>query len=183
MYCRKCGKYIYGDAMYCEDCEEMDSFFGESKNAEETPSYTYQRPSYNPAPKRTEPVYSAPKGNRREGFGRALASTILSVVAFFISVVAFSLAPFALEDYAYGYLGSGPAFFVATMVVSVIALIFAIPSLVMGAKSIGCFKAACRAGKVKPVATLVLGIVGLSMSIFALIYAGTSMLMCAVLFI
>ena len=46
MYCRKCGKYIYGDAMYCEDCEEMDSFFGESKNAEETPSYTYQRPSY-----------------------------------------------------------------------------------------------------------------------------------------
>ena len=163
MYCRKCGKYIYNsDAMYCEDCEEMDSFFGESKNAEETPSYTYQRPSYNPAPTRVEPVYSAPKGNRKEGFGRALASTILSTISFVLAAAAYV---YVLDTSMIG----------TAVILFILALASAIPSLVMGIKSINCFKAACREGRVKPVATLVLGIVGLSMSAFSLLYIWLAM--------
>jgi hypothetical protein len=91
------------------------------------------------------------------GFGKALASTIMSVICYIFGIVA----------YIFAVVGSTvtetdpEAALVMLVAAFVLHLVFALPlaiiALVMGIKSIKLFKR--TVGK-KPVATLILGIVG-----------------------
>ncbi len=173
MYCRKCGKYIDYDAPYCVDCEEMDSFFGASEN---------RRTSARPVEIETPPARPAMTGDRKEGFGNALAATILSGVSFFFGLIAMSFATVVLEEYTYGY---APTLSLLSIPFAfcLVAVVCGILGLVKGIKSIKCFKEASRAGRVKPVVTLVLGIVGVSMSGLALLYVELTFLMLSLLFL
>ena len=64
-----------------------------------------------------------------------------------------------------------------SIVLTLISIGLAIPALIMGIKSMSCFFKQKREGKVKPVATLVLGIVGVATSSFGLIYATLCLMM------
>lgn len=148
MYCRKCGKQIDYDAPICKECEAAETFFG------------------NP----TASDVSSPIGNRKEGFGKALASTILGAVAYLISVINIDIALEAIEgvnQYGEYYYGPGIAlcFFLSFLCTGAVVV-----SIIFGIKSIKCFASAKKAGRLLPVATLVLGCVGLACSALTLLY-------------
>lgn len=161
MYCRKCGKQIDYDALICKECENAEMFFGG-----------------------TEPeTYVQPVTDRKEGFGRALTATIVGSISFFLSLIAMSIATVALEGYAngsyYGYSGGGIS--AASIILSFLCLGGAIPSLILGIKSIKCFICAKNEGLVKPVPTLVCGIIGVVMSAMTFVYVLLTFFMCALI--
>ena len=166
MYCRKCGKQIDYDAEFCKDCQEMESFFAEPK--EYSPQWQTMAQA---------PVQPALEGNKKEGFGKALTSTILGGIAYFIIMIAYGIILAAAEeisDGGYNYYETHEELMFAVgvaVVFMLISLAVAIPSLILGIKSIKCFFRQKRAGKVKPVPTLVLGIVGTVMSSMVLLFS------------
>ncbi len=165
MYCRKCGKEIFYDAPICKECEEAELFF----NFNEQPINFEQ-----------EPV-----GDRKEGFGKALTATILGALAFFISAIAFGVFSVLVEEYystSYYYDATAIGSIVAVGVVfSLIATGLAIPALILGIKSIKVFKLAVNEGRVKPIATLILGIVGVATSALAFLYVLLNLSLCALI--
>lgn len=184
MYCRKCGKYIEYNADCCKDCEEVTTYFDGKDSVNPYGAYNnpygngngYNNPYGNSNaygnPYNTHYNAPQPVGDRKEGFGKALASTILSSIAFFLIIIAFSMVSVALEEYSYGYYYDD--YYSSTMdsaiVLAVLSLSMAIPSLIMGISSMKTFFRAKNAGRVKPVATLVLGIIGLATSALTLLY-------------
>ena len=120
-YCNKCGKEILSGEL-CSDCAAAQN------NA-------------------AEDIIVAPQ-SRMNGFGKALTSTILSVVGFIFFYVAMLLS-------------------IASPIAAVFGFIFSLPlviiPMIFGIQSIKVFKRT-SAPDPKPVATLVLGIVGLAMS-------------------
>ena len=173
MYCRKCGKQIDYEAELCKECQEMETFFSDPAiepqfEVKEQPQYTQQ------------PVQPLP-GNKKEGFGKALAATILGSIAYFIASVALGML-MGLQDVANDYYytydkAAYDAVQAVSIVFAVIALGLAIPALILGIKSMSCFFKQKREGKVKPIATLVLGIVGVATSAFGLFFASLCFLM------
>lgn len=161
MFCRKCGKQIDYDAVCCKECQEMDEFFGSDTPAVEEPSFPVQQ---------EKPVL---EGSRKEGLGKALAATILGGIAYFFVLIALGMLTNMfgdlddLEMMPYLYSSSEvitPIAYDSTVMAIMlaltgIALILAIPSLILGIQSIKCFGRQKQEGKVRPVATLVLGIV------------------------
>ena len=99
----------------------------------------------------TEPV-----GDKREGFGGALTATIFGSIAAFIAMIAFGL----MEQ------EEGISFILTFVVIAL-----SIPALILGIKGMKCFFRAKNAGRIKPIATLVCGIIGLAMSVTALLSA------------
>ena len=186
MYCRKCGKYIEYNAECCKDCEELNTYFdqkepltpfggnGQYSNNPYGNSYnnSYNNPYGNPY----NAQYNAPRaeGNRKEGFGKALAATILSSIAFFLIIIAFSVISVALEEYtySYGYYNSDTYYDMVetALVLAFFSLAMSIPSLIMGISSMKCFFREKNAGRVKPIPTLVLGIVSVALSGLTLLY-------------
>lgn len=150
MYCKKCGKLLPGEADLCRDC-----FDQANKAAQQTPYYG--RP----------PVVAVPvdRDNRMYGFGKALASTIMSESAFFALLFSFF---FFLEMVV---IEGGPIEVMIGFIsyLAVVALI--VIALILGIKSIGTYSRRSREGCAKPVATLVLGIIGVVGSALALFYA------------
>ena len=115
----------------------------------------YQNPAYTPYTTYQQPQPAATTGNPRMfGFGKALASSILGFSAYLFS--AFTL----------GFSESGLGG--ATIILLMMTLGMAIPSLVMGIRSIKTFTGAPKQGLPRPIATLVLGICGLSFAAIAL---------------
>ncbi len=167
MYCRKCGKQINYDAPYCLECQEMDALFitpeeEQAKQRTQESAYT-AAPAYQPAP---QPL----QGDRKEGFGKALASTILAVVSYFLVCIALGVIG-ALDTYSYYGYSYASDEWAAAMVFMLMSIGTAVPALIMGIQSMKCFFRQKREGKVKPVATLVLGIVGMATSAFTLTLA------------
>ncbi len=112
----------------------------------------YQNSAYTPyTPYQPQPTTGNPRMN---GFGKALTSTILGFVSFIFSVEAIG---FAYESFA-------------AIVLLMMTLGMAIPSLVMGIRSIKTFTGAPKQGLPRPIATLVLGITGLSLAAIALFF-------------
>lgn len=115
-----------------------------------------------------EPVVTAPVNapaatpedptNKMYGFGKALTATILGVIGFFFSIFAFA---FSLTGM--GVIIAFVLFYPGAIAMSVIALVF-------GIKSIKSFASRSKQNCAKPVATLVLGIVGLAWAATSLIY-------------
>ncbi len=179
MFCRKCGKQIDYDAEVCKECQETDEFFSgaasstqgtESSNTD-TASFTvtdFEQP--------VQPV--APAGNKKVGFGKALASTILAGIAYFLVLIALELISEALglnyesEYYAYATeVVIDSDMMIIALVLTAIGIALSIPALIMGIQSMKCFFRQKREGKVKPIPTLVLGIVGLALSAMVLSFS------------
>ena len=183
MYCTKCGKQIDYDSPICKECvDEMAASAAPAETVEpeveqnvieqseiEQPVQTELQPgesvevapaTYTAQPTPPPAVYPSAGGAnlRMRGFGKALTSTILGFIGYFFSV--FTMAMLATEDPDVAI--AGGVFFVLSLPLTIIPLIF-------GLKSIGLFKST-PAGMPKPIATLILGIVGL-------FFAALSMLM------
>ncbi len=182
MYCRKCGKFIEYDGEFCKDCIATNNPFEEDKEI-----------VYNIADKqeKRDIVFESAKTTENEivgnassnsdrvnksrmfGFGKALTSLILAVVAISISEIASTLlfnAMLYLEDYEV----ADPiyAFWTDCIMVFVLAVIIlglSIPSIVLASKSIRAFIRVKHSGGVPPIVTLVLGIIGLALAVIAVL--------------
>ena len=141
-YCRKCGRRIETEDELCENCRNAELIFGE-------------------APFSEKPV---DRGNRMDGFPKALASIILGVAAIVIAVVNMALIGIVLAG---GGVGSAIGLGVFGILLSLSGIVV---SIIFGVKSIVKFVDSTRRGKIKPIATLVCGICGCVASAIAVIY-------------
>ncbi len=167
MYCKKCGKFIYSDDDYCSDCAPAATPTPEPVVITEpvvtpTPVVTpISEPAFAPS---VNPVQTKRQGRVMDGFGPALTSVILSIVAYVFTFI----------GYIYAIVGTDTEseLVVAGIVMAVIGVGFAIPSLILGIKSIKCFRYAVANKRVKPIPALVLGIYGTAMSGTSFIHIG-----------
>ena len=136
------------------------------------------------------PMQGAGNGDKSVGFKPALAATIMGIIGAVFALVAYVLSLVVLSaqvgetlDTIYGDVsyvtyttvsGGSIAGFVITLL---LGLGLAIPALVLGIKSIKLFNAGRRAGGVKPVATLVLGIIGVVSASIALSFGALGLLL------
>lgn len=185
MYCRKCGKFIDYDAQFCKECESVEVFFsddskkeGQTQNQNGGTMYEMKQPFQQNDDTMYAPMGDtglSAQGNKREGFGRALTSTLLGAGAYLLSMILFSIFDISLyemEEYFYyqtsSYYGEaasiGTGLSVTWIILATMSVAMSIVSIIFGAKSMATFFRAKRAGRVKPVATLVLGIVGIATS-------------------
>lgn len=122
---------------------------GAAQNSYQNP---YQNNAYPPyTPYQPQPTTGNP---RTRGLGKSIASTILGFFAYFFSAITLGVAETGEID--------------ATIVFLMMTLGMAIPSLIMGIKSIKTFTSAPKLGLPRPIVTLVLGIVGLSFAAIGL---------------
>jgi hypothetical protein len=189
MYCTKCGKQIDYDSPICKECvDEMAASAAPAEAVEpaveqnvieqseiEQPVQTELQPgesvevapaTYTAQPTPPPAVYPSAGGAnlRMRGFGKALTSTILGFIGYFFSV--FTMAMLATEDPDVAI--AGGVFFVMSLPLTIIPLIF-------GLKSIGLFKST-PAGMPKPIATLILGIVGLFFAALSLLFLSLALI-------
>ena len=147
MYCRKCGKKIDYDAEMCVECQENEELFTrEDEQPAPQPAYDYAQSaqrSYAPA--------QEDRGSRMYGFGLALAAVIVSEFAI---------------GFTYGMLAAmlGSGWLGAILVLLPMSIGMAVFTLIAGIKSVKRYIACSNAGKVKPIPTLILGIVAIVMS-------------------
>ena len=94
------------------------------------------------------------------GFGKALTATILGFVSIFFAAIALVMMA---ESYSYSDDGS---LFAGALIVFAGAVAMSVVSLVLGIKSVKLAKTS----NPKPIATMVLGIVGICEAGFALFY-------------
>ena len=168
MYCKKCGRYIESGSI-CSDCaaeeygyvapDQLPQYNAQAQyNAEAQYNAQYQynpeaqynaQAQYNPQPQQKAYTSNLPEpNNRMYGFGKALTSTILGIVGFLWVYISIILG--AIEGDA-----------VVLAVLAIVALPLIIIPLIFGISSIKVFtsrKSTCA----KPIATLILGITGLS---------------------
>lgn len=164
MYCRKCGKMVEDDKELCVDCQEMDVFFGDEQAK---------------ASEKVETVAPKLEGSRKTGMAKGLVGTILGAVAYFIACVGFGLISGALEvveEEAYLYDSVEQVLkelnlYGGTVFCAVVPLLMFVPSLVLGILSISCFKCEKNAGRVKPIPTLVLGIVSVVLAALNVLFS------------
>lgn len=189
MYCTKCGKQIDYDSPICKECvDEMAASAAPAETVEpeveqnvieqseiEQPVQTELQPgesvevapaTYTAQPTPPPAVYPSAGGAnlRMRGFGKALTSTILGFIGYFFSV--FTMAMLATEDPDVAI--AGGVFFVMSLPLTIIPLVF-------GLKSIGLFKST-PAGMPKPIATLILGIVGLFFAALSLLFLSLALI-------
>ncbi len=162
MYCTKCGKEIESGSI-CTACAVNPPVNPIPPVNQQPPQYQYQQnysqhgySGNNPEPQ--QPLYSNQPDprNRMYGFGKALTSTIMSNIG--LSVAYLALGFVATEYHAF----LGFMFFLFALPLTVIPFILGLQSI----KTFNRRKAPC----VRPVATLVLGIVGVAISAFALFF-------------
>ena len=161
MYCKKCGKEIAYDAEYCNECLESAAATAAAE------------PSVVSAPTVTE-------GDRKTGFKKALIGMILGVIGMFITyIVTVFIAAFHMEILT--KLESGSNYIVNegfSIGVGVVCILFAIigfalciPAVIFGIQSILTFVKEAKAGRVKPIVTLIFGCVSVAASVIAAILA------------
>ena len=138
MYCNRCGKEIESGNI----CDACAAAAYRASMAEKSAKENY-------APLETDAMPDPQ--NRMYGFGKALVSTILSSVGFIFAYMALAFCFIEPE--------TGLAMSFITLPLIIIPIIF-------GIKSINLFKAR-KASCAKPIATLILGIVGLSTAAIA----------------
>ena len=161
MYCRRCGKEIDYDAEYCIECEGMEKERVQQNYY--TPTYNSQNYSqnynqnYNQNYSQYEYQQPANVPGRGEGIGKGITSIILGFISFIMITSGISL----VEDLYYGSVGGAVVCFM-------IGLGLGIPAVATGAAAIKTFKRAVCNNYPRPVATLILGIVGLVFGAFSL---------------
>ena len=138
MYCKYCGKPTDNQDGVCQDCligkqKQEDNFFDEPPT---NINYANQQ--------------SPEEINKRFGFGPALASTILGSIGYVVAIIILETLAIFIEYHED---------FSSLIAVSILCLAMGVVSLILGIKSIQRFKTAKNKG-VKPIPTLILGIVG-----------------------
>ena len=132
MYCKYCGKPTENPSAVCDEC------LNKSVNPEQV---------YAPVPPIVTPAPTVSKSYR---LGPAIVSTVLGTIGYIVSIVPmYYIEIFATIGLDYSTI----------IALAFLSLAMGIVSLVMGIVAINGFKAAKRQG-VKPVVTLVFGIVG-----------------------
>ncbi len=157
MYCSKCGKKIDYDSPVCRECEEAEKSFSK-KFFKDDEFFTNkaESPSENSYPSSPQPSSKQPS-TRLEGFGVALTATILGFRAL-VNFFKYANATSTGLEYLFLMLGIG----------------LAIPALILGIKSIKVYRRVKKQGGVNPIATLVLGIVGLVFGALVLLILAVS---------
>lgn len=182
MYCKKCGKEIDYEAEVCNECVAAEA---NEVNVEPVAEEAVAAVTLN------NNEAAAVKNPKMIGFGKALTSLILALVAgFILGFIAGLVATAAegiletveniaehpelyvqngeptvllekfIENDVYPFLG----YLVIAVAGGVVSLVLGIIGTIFGAQSISCFKKEHRKGN-KPIATLIVGIVGLLESI------------------
>lgn len=164
MYCKKCGRYLNGNADLCEECKEKE--------------------------------VTAYVENEDTGFGKALAGTITGVIGYIFMMIAFCIFVVAIEISAFEYLDmemydedlfelsniiNFEALMPSSIVCMIIGAVLSVFALVFGIKSIAKFKQCVKMGMKKPVATLVLGIVGVASSVLTILFLFINLIMTVVI--
>ncbi len=171
MYCKKCGKFIETESDYCNDCAPKEAPV-ETVVVEESAVETVAEPVCVPA----EPVQPKKEGKVMDGFGPALASTILGNIAYVCAYVAYLL--YSMDGVmSVNTYGPTIAMIVFGVIFTIVAIALVIPALVMGIKSINLFRYAVANKRVKPIPALILGIDATVVSVSAIIMAGAAFLM------
>ena len=144
MYCTNCGRPTNGESTLCSSCVAIMRATGNNKVTVPATEFTNLPLDAN-SPRANEEQHetSSNASGAKLGFGGALASLIISNVGAYLAAIFFVLSLFTP--------------IVARVLSVLIALPMFVVSLILGIKSIKCFKNAT--GK-KPVATLILGIAG-----------------------
>lgn len=167
MYCTRCGKQIDYDASICRECEAEMA-------AKATVTDTYA------AEQVTQPVQQPvqPAGSRMEGFGGALRSAIFATIAVILSIVTYVLcvADLAISSTP-GMEGAASSTGVPFLFFMLTTIGMIIPALIKGIDAIKCFKREKSAGRLKPIATLILGIAGVSAAAYASFFVSISFLL------
>lgn len=180
MYCTRCGKKIDYDARVCRECEaEMaakatvtDTYAAEQ--ATQNVEQPVQQPQYPAQP--VQPVQ--PAGSRMEGFGGALRSAIFATVAVILSIVTYVLGVVDLAiSSTPGVEGAASSTGVPFLFFMLVTIGMIIPALIKGIDAIKCFKREKSAGRLKPIATLILGIAGVSAAAYASFFVSISFLL------
>lgn len=174
MYCTKCGKQIDYDAIVCNEClekERLENLSGDTNEFRE--EELKSEPEYREVPKyqydmteEAAPAQSGTSNPRMFGFGRALTSTILGFIGWIFSYIALIVCAVAISE---------EDAIAAGIVLNLFATGLSVPSLILGIKSVIGFKSRVSKGAVKPIPSLILGIVGLSFSALALFFVFISL--------
>ena len=154
MYCRKCGKQIDYDADFCHECARQELYESLNGTSEEKSDQTT--------------LTASNEGSIKTGLGKAIASAILSVVSIIFVMIAYIAALGAMVAYEEGFdsvalTGVAVSFSLLTVAAAVIALIF-------GIKSINCFRTEKKAGRKKPIPTLIIGISSLAVVAYDVLF-------------
>ncbi|MBR7185895.1 MAG: hypothetical protein IKD43_00110 [Clostridia bacterium] len=112
-----------------------------------------------------QPQRQVVAGSRKEGLKGAIIATILSIVAMIACIFAFYFVYVTILVIGLG--GTTEILFIS-LGICLIGLGFAIPALIFAIKAIRCYVKAKKEERIKPVATLVCGIISLVMSAIAL---------------
>lgn len=140
-FCISCGNKLEDGASFCTECGAKLVAQGDSTG---TPPKQQSN---------DEGVY---------GIGVAVTSAILGFVGFIFSIATYIMGMTAFWD--------GYDMAVVTTMFAMTSLAFCIVSLVLGIKSIGNFKKGIALGK-KPIGTLILGICGIALAGYGLLFA------------
>ena len=167
MYCKKCGKKLDYDGDLCEECRNRELVYGDEQTKAETASTAYDpfdEPSTdaNRATGNGNVAYmpSGENGDRMHGFGKALTSAILGDVGVVLAYFGIYASIFSV--------GLGIFLILGSIALAVLGLVF-------GIQSVQTFIADKNAGRVKPIATLVCGIIGIvgsAVTAFVLVIMG-----------
>lgn len=190
MFCSKCGKKLNYAAIICNEClqgkaptqEVGDNFYTDlnflekdggivaEPTAEQSTDalVSFDRESHE-NPKSEERDASKPRGSRAVGLGSAIASAALAYPGLLYGIygLLFSWIMFIMyygADSAFEYVEYIP-FGVCGVIFAIAGLILTVVGLVKGIKSIKVFKRSSP----KPIATLILGLLGLDFSITFLV--------------
>ncbi len=126
----------------------MESQFTNQENSGQEYAYSYYS-----APDLTVEDIPHPE-NRKYGLGRAIAATVVSGVALYMSLIAFYFILFSIISITADVDSGAGAFLFAGFFLTLVSIAVAIVSLVLGIKSIKAFKKV----QPRPIATLILGI-------------------------
>ncbi len=167
MYCVKCGKYLDGNLEMCAECAKTEApaqneFQDSSNNA---PQYgaPQNNVNYNQTISNVTPVR---QGSRTAGLGFGIAGFIVVIVAAFIIGIGYGSAYSVALEVAMGNYYGNVETFKATLnsatIVCWVGVVMAIVGVVFGPIAIAKFVKTKKTTGVKPVPTLVFGIISLA---------------------
>ncbi len=158
MRCMKCGKELDHDGNICDECLKNGVVFEELTEIVPVEVVDEPVPQNVNAPVKQQ-------GDRMHGFAKALLSTIFGNLSVFLmsSVLSTLSMNEIMEEAGASYTVSWP-----NILIGLHGIVLMIISMVFGVRSIKTFIADKEAGRVKPIATLVCGIIGVVASAIAI---------------
>ena len=150
MYCKKCGKFIEGNADVCDECIKLDYYLYANQQGT-----AYQKPPQSVQNASATPAYNS--GSKAKGLGYGIFGLIIAIVGAIVIAV----------GYFNAYMGLGTAYTTQEAVSAVqtgeatcwVGVIIGVIALICGIVAIRTFVTHNRKTGVKAVPTLVFGII------------------------